>query len=82
MDRFEALSFCDGWARKNTVVKPGEGGSAGLESGVYVNLVGWPDLEAHERYQQGEDLVANIPLVVGMQGLRHYELFHVKLHAV
>lgn len=82
VEQSEALSFYNGWAREDEkVATPGEGESAGLESRVYVNLTGWRDIEAHARFMQSEDFKAIMPLLVGMEGLRHYELYHVKLQA-
>ena len=81
MDRSESLAVYDGWAVENNVPYPGPGASPGERSQVYVNVVGWTDVDAHVRSQGSEDFQQNIHHIFGIKELRHTELFHAKLYA-
>jgi hypothetical protein len=83
VERSEALSVYDGWALEEAVPNPGPHASEGEMSKVYVNLVGWVDVEAHMRFQGSEDFQQNtIHHLLGIKELRHTDFSHVKLHAV
>ena len=82
MERSEALAVYDGWALEDDVPNPGPQASDGETSKVYVNLVGWVDVDAHMRFQGSEDFQQNIHHLLGIKDMRHSEFFHVKLHAV
>jgi hypothetical protein len=82
MERSEALAVYDGWALEEAVPNPGPQASEGEESKVYVNVVGWVDVEAHARFQGSEDFQQNIHHMLGIKEMRHTELYHAKLHAV
>jgi hypothetical protein len=82
VERSEALSVYDGWALEEAVPNPGPHASEGEMSKVYVNLVGWVDVEAHMRFQESEDFQQNIHHLLGIKELRHTDFSHVKLHAV
>lgn len=87
--RSEALSVHDDWAledRKNENREEDEKGegneNGGEESAIYVNIVGWVDVEAHIRFQASEDFRENVHWLLGIEGLRRMEMHHVKLERV
>ena len=72
----------DGWALEEGVQNPGPQTSEGEKCKVYVNVVGWVDVEAHMRFQGSEDFQLNIHHMLGIKEIRYTEFFHVKFHAV
>ena len=81
MDRSESLEVFDGWALEEEVPNPGPQASEGEKSKVFVNLVGWVDVEAHERFQGSQDFQESIHHIMGIKDMRHTELYHAKLFA-
>lgn len=92
VERSEALTVLDGWAIEEAVPTPrlskGEPTENKQESGVkglstvYVNLVGWVDVDAHRRFQASEDFKANIHLLLGIKELKGTEMYHAKFYKV
>jgi hypothetical protein len=82
MERSEALGVYDGWAIEEAVPNLGPQATEGEESKVFVNLVGWVDVEAHMWFQGSEDFQQHVHHLMGMKDMRHTELYHVKFHAV
>ena len=82
MECSNALAVYDGWTLEETVPNPGPQASDGEMSQVYMNLVGWTDVEAHAKFSNSEDFQQNIYHLLGIKEIRHTELFHVRLHAV
>ena len=82
VERSESLSVYDGWAVEEEVPNPGPDAGEGEKNKVYVNVVGWVDVEAHMQFQGSEDFQQNIHHLLGIKELKHTELYHVKLHAV
>ncbi|MCJ1376983.1 hypothetical protein MMC17_000073 [Xylographa soralifera] len=82
MERSEALAVYDGWAVEEAVPNPGPQASEGEMSKVYVNVVGWVDVEAHMRFQGSEDFGQNIHHLLGIKDMRYTEFLHVKLQAM
>ena len=80
--RSESLEVFDGWALEEEVPNPGPRATGGEMSKVFVNLVGWVDVEAHERFQGSRDFKENIHHMLGIKEMRHTELYHAKLFAV
>ncbi|MCJ1394839.1 hypothetical protein MMC18_007719 [Xylographa bjoerkii] len=82
MERSESLALYDGWAVEEAVPTPGPQASEREMSRVYVNVVGWVDVEAHMRFQGSEDFGRNIHHLLGIKDMRHTAVFHVKLQAM
>ena len=82
LDRSESLAVFDGWALEEEIPNPGPQASEGEKSKVFVNLVGWVDVEAHQRFQGTQDFRENIHYMLGIKEMRHTELYHAKLFAV
>ena len=61
---------------------PGPNASEREKSQVFVNVVGWVDVEAHMQFQGSKDFQQNIHHMLGIEDMRHTEYFHVKLQAV
>ena len=80
MARSEALELYDGWALEDEVPNPAA--DKGEKSQVFVNLVGWVDVEAHMQFQASEDFQLNIHHLLGIKELRHLDVFHAKLRSV
>lgn len=74
--RSEALAVHDGWALEEMKNEKGD------ESTVYVNLVGWVDVDAHMRFQASEDFRGNVHWLLECEGLRGMEMWHVRLERV
>lgn len=68
----------DGWALEDSVPNPASEAETDTCQ-VFVNVVGWEDVEAHMRFQGSEDFEANIHHEFGMKEMLHTELFHVSL---
>ena len=92
VERSEAIGVYDGWAVEDhvtldgmTVEKQG-GGTSGKDGDdtcqVWVNVVGWADVEAHMKFQASEDFGANVHYLMEMKDMKGTELFHVKLSAM
>lgn len=81
VERSESLAVSDGWALEEKVPNPGPQASDGEMSMVFINLVGWVDVEAHMRFQGSQDFKENIHHLLGIKDLRHIELYHTKLFA-
>lgn len=81
VERSESLAVFDGWALEEEVPNPGPQASEGEKSKVFVNLVGWVDVEAHMRFQGSQDFQENIHHLLGIKDMRHTELYHAKLFA-
>lgn len=60
----------------------GEEKKEGERSTVWVNLVGWTDIDAHMRFQASEDFKANVHWVTEIEGLKGMAMHHVKLERV
>ena len=71
----------DGWAVEEEIAYPGPQASEGEKSKVYVNLVGWTEVDAHMRFMKTEDFQQNIHYLWEMKDMRHHEIYHVKLEA-
>lgn len=70
----------DGWALEESVPNPlSEAVDKACQ--VYVNVVGWVDVEAHMRFQGSDDFGANIHHLLGIKEMLHTEIFHVSLLA-
>ena len=82
MERSEALGVYDAWAVEKAVKNPAPHAFKGETSQVYVNMVGWTDIEAHERLQASDDYKQNLHHLLGIKEMRHNELYHVKLQTV
>ena len=82
LERSEALAVYDGWALEEAVPNPGPHASEGEKSQVYVNLVGWADVEAHMRFQGSEDFQQNIHHMLSIKEMRHTENYHARLNVV
>ncbi|KAL8653587.1 MAG: hypothetical protein Q9210_002005 [Variospora velana] len=74
--RSEALVCFDGWAKDHITNRAGE------KSQVYVNVLGWVDVDAHMRFQDSDDFKQNIHHLMDIRELRQLEMHHVKLHAL
>ena len=78
MERSESLCVYDGWALEMEVPSPVT--TEGEEHcQVFVNVVGWVDVDAHMRFQASEDFGSNIHHLLGITEMRHTEFFHAKL---
>ncbi|KAL8752226.1 MAG: hypothetical protein Q9184_005801 [Pyrenodesmia sp. 2 TL-2023] len=74
--RSEALVCFDGWVMEQTTKNVGE------KSQVYVNVLGWVDVDAHMRFQDSDDFKQNIHHLMDIRELRLLEMHHVKMHAL
>ncbi len=79
VDRSESLAVYDGWALEEAP-NPGPQVTKGEKSKVFMNIVGWVDIDAHMRFQASEGFQQNIPHLLGMKDMQHTELYHVKLY--
>ncbi|MCJ1354018.1 MAG: hypothetical protein MMC33_004005 [Icmadophila ericetorum] len=82
LERSESIGVYDGWALEEAVFNPGPQATDGETSQVYVNIVGWVDVDAHMRFQGSEDFQSNIHHLLGIKDIRYTELNHVKLYAM
>lgn len=82
IERSESLAVFDGWALEEEVPNPGPQASEGEKSRVFVNMVGWVDVEAHMRFQGSREFEENIHYLLELKDLRHIELYHAKMFAV
>ena len=92
VERSEAIGVYDGWAEEGNValnsmtVEQREEGASGKNDNsgcqVWVNVVGWADVEAHMRFQASEDFGANVHYLMDMKHMKGTELFHVRLSAM
>lgn len=74
--RSEALAVFDGWALEDKKNEKGE------KCTVYINAVGWVDIDAHMRFQASEDFKQNIHHLLGIESMLQLEMHHVQLHRV
>ena len=74
--RSEALSVYDGWAMDE------KADDKGARCSIYVNAVGWVDVDAHMRFQASDDFKQNVHHIMDVQELRQLEMHHVKFHSV
>ncbi|KAL8765250.1 MAG: hypothetical protein Q9209_007606 [Squamulea sp. 1 TL-2023] len=74
--RSEALACFDGWATEHTA------NDAGEKSQVFINVLGWVDVDAHMRFRDSDDFKQNIHQMMDIREMRLLEMHHVKLHAV
>lgn len=81
VERSESLAVFDGWALEEEVPNPGPQAGEGEKSKVFVNLVGWVDVEAHTRFQGSQDFRENVHHLLGIKDMRHTEFYHAKLFA-
>ena len=86
MEHSESLSVYDGLAVVEEEVPNRDPRRAKVSEGemckVYVNAVGWVDVDTHMRFQGSEDFQQNIHHMLGIKEVKHMEFFHAKLHAV
>lgn len=57
-----------------------DGKGEGLEQGraqVFVNVVGWDSIDAHQAFQDSEEFGANIHHVFGVEAIRGADLMHI-----
>jgi hypothetical protein len=80
--RSEALAIYDGWAVETDIPNPGPQAEEGEKCQVFVNLVGWVDVDAHVHFQGSEDFRQNIHHLLELKHMRHTELNHAKLYEV
>lgn len=76
VQRSEALAVYDGWALEEKRTEKGDHGK------IFVNVVGWVDVDAHMRFQASEGFKQNIHHLMGLEDLQRLEMHHAKLHAV
>ncbi|KAL9120137.1 MAG: hypothetical protein Q9187_003307 [Circinaria calcarea] len=81
MERSEALAVYDGWALEE-VPNPGAQANEEEKARVFLNLVGWVDVEAHTRFSNSDDFKENIHHLLGIRDIRHTELYHARLYAI
>ena len=74
--RSEALGVYDGWALEDIDNDKGE------KKEIYVNVVGWTDVDAHMRFQASEDFKQNVHHLLNIKSLQQLEMHHVHLHRV
>ncbi|KAI4237662.1 MAG: hypothetical protein LQ349_001691 [Xanthoria aureola] len=74
--RSEALSVYDGWAMDE------KADDKGARCSIYVNAVGWVDVDAHMRFQASDDFKHNVHHIMDVQEIRQLEMHHVKFHSV
>ncbi|MCJ1313683.1 hypothetical protein MMC25_007362 [Agyrium rufum] len=79
--RSEALAIFDGWALEEDLTGSFSE-SKDAKSKVFVNLVGWADVDAHMRFQGSEDFQQNMYHLMGLKDMKHTEFYHVKLQAL
>lgn len=72
--RSEALAVSDGWALEDKKNEKGE------KCAIYINAVGWVDVDAHMRFQASEDFKQNIHHLLGIESMLQLEMHHVQLH--
>lgn len=78
LERSEAKGVFEGWAEEGNVVYTNSKGEEG-KCKVWVNVVGWEDVAAHERVVESEEFGVNKEVVMGIEGLRGVEMFHTRL---
>jgi hypothetical protein len=78
LERSESLGLFDGWSEEVDILNPNPD-LEGEKGRVWVNVVGWEDVEAHMRMQQSEDFAANAHHLLGITSIRGMEMYHTKL---
>lgn len=87
-DEKEGMERGEGEMNKGGEEEKGEGSKKGEEkkeeekSAVFVNVVGWVDIDAHMRFQASEDFKANVHWVAAIEGLKGMDMHHVRLERV
>ncbi|MCJ1312048.1 hypothetical protein MMC25_005722 [Agyrium rufum] len=81
VERSVCHAIYDGWASEDDVINPSASGED-AKCKAYVIAAGWPSIDAHMQFQGSDDFHQHVPHLLGMKGLRHFELFHVTLKAV
>ncbi|KAL8847782.1 MAG: hypothetical protein Q9221_007181 [Calogaya cf. arnoldii] len=76
ISRSEALAVYDGWSMDE------KADDKGAKCSVYINAVGWVDIDAHMRFQASEDFKQNVHHIMDVQDLRQLEMHHVKFNTV
>ncbi|KAL8771544.1 MAG: hypothetical protein Q9209_002986 [Squamulea sp. 1 TL-2023] len=74
--RSEALAVYDGWALDEKTDDKGE------KCSIYVNAVGWADVDAHMRFQGSDDFKQNVHHIMDLQDIRQFEMHHVEMYCV
>lgn len=77
LDSSEIKGVYDGWAEEGDAIFEGAGGEERCK--VWVHVVGWESVEAHERTVKGEEFENSREVVKGMEGLRGVVMFHATL---
>ncbi|KAL8720944.1 MAG: hypothetical protein Q9225_002271 [Loekoesia sp. 1 TL-2023] len=75
VERSQALAVFDRWAMKNE-------DDIMAKTQVYVNLLGWVDVEAHMEFQASDDFKQNVHHLTDIKELQQFEMHHVKVHGV
>ncbi|KAL8834090.1 MAG: hypothetical protein Q9170_003926 [Blastenia crenularia] len=73
--------FNPAWATEDGILAPLTGGEedGGKEgSTVYVNLIGWDEVESHMRFMETEDFKENSHWLTDVEGMKGFELLHAK----
>ena len=76
MESSEACAVFDGWAVEEI------GNEKGEMNTLYVNAVGWVDIDAHMRTQASKDFKENIHYLMDIKEILHYEMHHTKLYKI
>ncbi|OBT45543.1 hypothetical protein VE00_05038 [Pseudogymnoascus sp. WSF 3629] len=77
LESSEMKGVYDGWAEEEDAVFEGAGGEQRCK--VWVHVVGWESMEAHERMVKGGEFENSREVVKQMEGLRGMVMFHAKL---
>lgn len=79
MERSTALGVYDGWTLENNVKIPGPDAFEGQESQVYINILGWANIDSHKQFLESEDFQQNKHHMFDIHNVQYVELYHVKL---
>ncbi|KAL8671616.1 MAG: hypothetical protein Q9168_003889 [Polycauliona sp. 1 TL-2023] len=74
--RSESLAVYDGWSMD------GKADDRGATCSIYVNMVGWVDVDAHMRFQASDDFKQNVHHIMGIEELGQVDLHHVEFSSV
>ncbi|KAF4840183.1 hypothetical protein CGCSCA4_v010527 [Colletotrichum siamense] len=69
---FKGIAY--GWSKENDVPITGEDGKTG---NLLVAFIGWPSVEAHQKFRETEAFKENIGLLREMKGIIKLGVFHV-----
>ncbi|OBT71566.1 hypothetical protein VF21_09578 [Pseudogymnoascus sp. 05NY08] len=75
LESSEMKGVYDGWAEEEDAVFEGVGGEERCK--LWVHVVGWESLEAHERMVKGEEFKNSREVVKGMEGFRGMVMLHM-----